>query len=157
MARIEAERKAAEENARRGRLAKNNEVYQPGTYLYWLQCPIGQSWTGSSCEGDARGMSWHNAGNACPGGYRLPTRQEFVSLLGGCDADVRGGKVVSCNKCAESSKCSSMFGQDEGYYWSSSSYAADPSEAWHVTFANGIVYYVDKDYDYNVRCVRGGP
>ncbi len=132
-------------------------VLQPGTNLYWLRCPYGQSWTGSSCEGNAREINWHVAKNVCPGDYRLPTRQELVSLLGGCDADVRGGKAGPCNKCAESSRCSSMFGQDEGYYWSSSSYAADPSNAWYVYFDDGYVNNGVKDVASSVRCVRSGP
>ncbi len=158
LARIEAGRKAAEEEkARREILAKSKDVKQPGKNLYWLRCPIGQRWTGSSCKGKARKMNWHKAKKACPGGYRLPTRQEFVSLLGGCDAKVRDGKNGDCNKCANSRKCRSMFGKDKRYYWSSSSYAADSSRAWYVYFYNGYVYNSDKDFDCNVRCVRSGP
>ncbi len=154
----ELERKAAEDKARRERLAKTKDVNQPGTNLYWLRCPIGQRWTGSSCEGKARFMKWEKAMNACPGGYRLPTRQEFVSLLGGCDSSVRGGKYGRCNKCAESNKCSSMFGEETGVYWSSSSSAADSSSAWYVNFDGGYVYYfVGKVGGSNARCVRSGP
>ena len=158
LARIEAKRKAAEKKARREKLAEETkDVKQPGMNLYWLRCPIGQRWTGSSCKGKAREMNWHKAKKACPGGYRLPTRQEFVSLLGGCDANVRGGKYGYCNKCAKSRKCRSMFGKDERYYGSSSSYAADPSYAWGVHFDSGLVDDVDKGDDNNVRCVRSGP
>jgi len=153
----ELERKAAEDKARRERLAKSKDVKQPGTNLYWLRCPIGQRWTGSSCEGDAREMTWHDVGNACPSGYRLPTRQEFVSLLGGCDAKVRGRKWGYCNNCKKSGNCSSMFGRDLRYYWSSSSYAADSSLAWCVYFTSGDVDSADKANDANVRCVRSGP
>ncbi len=133
------------------------EVKQPGVELYWLRCPLGQRWTGSSCKGDAWGMDWHKAKNACPSGYRLPTKHEFMSLLSGCDADVRGGKSGYCNNCAKSKKCRSMFGKDESWYWSSSSDAADSSYAWLVNFYPGYVYLDDKDYDHHVRCVRGGP
>ncbi len=136
------------------------EVKQPDTNLYWLRCPIGQSWTGSYCEGDARGMSWHNAGNACPGGYRLPTREEFVSLLGGCDAGARSGKKEGrCKSCEASKTCLSMFGRDDGDYWSSSSDVAAPSDAWTVVFSSGDMGYdkKEKDNDINVRCVRSGP
>ncbi len=45
---------------------KAGEVKQPGTNLYWLRCPIGQRWTGSSCKGDARSMKWNRAMKACP-------------------------------------------------------------------------------------------
>ncbi len=158
LAKIEAEKKAAEEEkARKERIAKIKDVKQPGTNLYWLRCPIGQRWTGSSCKGKAREMNWHKAKNACPDGYWLPTRQEFVSLLGGCDADVKGGKGGSCNKCAKSRKCRSMFGKDERHYWSSSSDAADSPYVWNVRFNSGDVDCGDKDNDFGVRCVRSGP
>ena len=157
LARIEAEKKAAEEKARIEKLAKTKDVKQPGTNLYWLRCPLGQKWTGSSCEGKASKMNWKKAMNACPSGYRLPTREEFVSLLGGCDADVRGGGKGDCNECAKSSRCSSMSGEDDWYYWSSSSYAADSSFAWVVRFGNGRVFDGAKDDVDHVRCVRGGP
>ncbi len=135
-----------------------DEVKQPpGRTLYWLRCPIGQRWTGSSCEGDPRFMDWHEAKNACPGGYRLPTRQEFMSLLEGCDAAVRGCMPGFCGKCAKTSKCSSIFGEDTGWYWTSSSVMAASSHAWYVLFDVGYVYYGDKDLVYHVRCVRSGP
>ncbi len=103
-------------------------------------------------------MGWHKAMNTCPAGYRLPTRQEFVSLFGGCDAKVMVGEYGRCNTCSNSDKCSSMFGKDSWYYWSSSSSAANPSLAWFVNFGFGYVDgYVVKDRDFNVRCVRSGP
>ena len=43
------------------------------------------------------------------------------------------------------------------HYWSSSTYACDPDDAWVVDFYSGDADWDDKDdYDY-VRCVRGGP
>ncbi len=146
-----------EEEARKERIEKTKEVKQPGSNLYWLRCKIGRRWTGSSCEGIEKWMDWHEANNACPSGYRLPTRQELVSLLGGCDAKVRSGGGGYCNKCAESSRCSSMFGQDEGCYWLSSSYAAASSSAWRAAFDSGLLVYGVKDGVINFRCVRSGP
>ncbi len=148
---------AAEENARREKHAKSKDVKQPGTKLYWLRCPLGQRWTGSSCTGKAKEIKWKKAMIACPKDYRLPTREEFVSLLGGCDADVPGGKIGYCNDCAKSSRCSSMFGEDRSYYWSSSSYAPAPSVAWVVGFGTGSVSGGVKDDGRVVRCARSGP
>ncbi len=159
LAKIEAEKREAEEKARRERLAMY-AVKQPATNLYWLRCPIGQRWDGSSCEGKARRMIRPKARKECPRGYRLPTKQELMSLLGGCDAGARGGIRGKCNKCAESNKCSSMFGRDKKYYWSSSTYEAGPnvaSNAYYVSFYSGNVDFYDKaNHDY-VRCVRSGP
>ena len=42
------------------------------------------------------------------------------------------------------------------YYWSSTTYAGNSSDAWPVDFSNGNVYYNVKLMSYNVRCVRAG-
>ena len=164
----EAERKAAEEKARMEKLAKTKDVKQPGTNLYWLRCPIGQKWTGSSCEGEAERMTWNKATNACPSGYRLPTREELVSLLDALSYAeqqeiTRPWDWEFYRTCPKSGMCSSMFGKDDlGHYWSSSSHATDSSEAWSVYFFSGVVSHNAKDDDREdylceVRCVRSGP
>jgi hypothetical protein len=135
---------------------RSDEVRQPGSNLYWLRCSVGQSWNGSGCGGEAKGMNWNDAKRACPSGYRLPTRQEFVDLLGGCDSNVQSGGGGHCNKCAESNNCSSMFPSDTRWYWSSSPY--EDFLAWIAHFYDGFVFwnYVDSS-GHNVRCVRSGP
>ena len=133
------------------------DVQQPGTNLYWMRCPVGQNWSGLACTGDAKTMSWNAVKSACPSGYRLPTRQEFVDLLGGCDNDVTSGKPGYCKKCSKSGNCGSMFPSYTNWYWSSSSYADDVSYAWFVYFTYGNVYSIDKSDSYYARCVRGGP
>jgi len=50
-----------------------------------------------------------------------------------------------------------MFGKDENWYWSSSSYTGDSSHAWDVDFATGPVGIDDKGDGRHVRCVRRGP
>ena len=40
-------------------------------------------------------------------------------------------------------------------YWSSTSYAADTTNAWNVNFDNGNVNNNDKGNSNYVRCVRG--
>jgi hypothetical protein len=139
------------------------EVQQPGTNLYWLRCPVGQTWTGSACSGVAKVMNWHAAKGACPSGYRLPTRQEFIDLLGGCDGKVMRGKTGYCTKCSESGTCNSMFPSQLNTYWSSSLFNGD--QAWIASFYNGYVPFFDVDgvgvfgvkSDAVTRCVRSGP
>jgi hypothetical protein len=135
----------------------NDEVRQPGTELYWRRCPVGQNWNGSRCSGRARKMTWHKAKSACPSGYRLPTRQEFVNLLGGCESDVLSGGVGPCNKCSASSNCSSIFISNTDWHWSSSSNASNGDYAWYVSFDFGYVYSYGKDLNAYARCVRKGP
>jgi len=131
------------------------EVKQPGTNVYWMRCPLGQTWSGSSCQGVPSRMPWARAMKACPAGYRLPTRQEFVNLLDGCDEKVRGGGSGYCAICGKSAMCSSMFGKDEGYYWSSS--VSGSSSAWDASFYGGRIAGDDQSPGGYMRCVRVGP
>lgn len=86
----------------------------------------------------------------------LPTRQEFVDMLGGCDADVLSGSEGYCDSCEGSATCSVLFGEDVYWHWSSS-YADLESYAWSVHFFNGDVADIAKNSAHNARCVRGGP
>ncbi|MBN2494976.1 MAG: hypothetical protein JXR96_10330 [Deltaproteobacteria bacterium] len=147
-------RARAEDEARRAALTKVQDVKQPGSGLYWLRCPLGQTWSGSSCVGKHSAMSLADAREACPPGYRLPRRHEFVELLGGCDAAALTGKEGECSTCDRSARCSSLFGKDDGSYWSSSSYASDPSRVWGANFAGGYLLGVEKVFPLMVRCVR---
>ena len=49
-----------------------------------------------------------------------------------------------------------MFGPTASKYWSSSSNASNPINAWYVFFSNGIVNFNFKDDVFHVRAVRGG-
>jgi hypothetical protein len=124
-----------------------SKVQQPGSKLIWLRCPLGQSWTGSSCQGKAKGMDWGSAMKACPSGYRLPTRKELMDLLGNCASG-------SCASCVESARCSFMFGNDKGWYWSSS-FSSDGSSVWMIPFSPGG-RDVGPDGAW-VRCLRDEP
>jgi hypothetical protein len=134
---------------------RSDEVKQPNANLYWLRCAVGQTWNGSSCTGKKKVIRWQAAKQACPSGYRLPTRQELVDLLGGCNGDVHSGKGGYCNKCSESSNCSRMFPSDTDWYWSSSPY--DDDLAWYANFDDGSVDWGINVFASDVRCVRSGP
>ncbi len=158
-----------------------DEVQQPDTELYWLRCPLGQDWDVVTCgcvdNPGIQNMLWCDAMGLVPNdteclvdpitvahveiceseygaGYRLPTRQEFVELLGNCDGDVLSGARGYCDTCAASTNCTNMFGPDTRYYWSSSYI---DSNAWYAGFNVGSVYYVEKASPNDVRCVRSGP
>lgn len=45
-------------------------------------------------------------------------------------------------------------GAGTSYYWTSTSYAANPVHAWYVTFYLGTTNYFTKTSSYLVRCVR---
>jgi TolB-like protein len=129
----------------------SGEVQQPGTKLLWLRCRHGKIWNGTSCEGQTKKMRWEDAPKACPEGYRVPTVDEYKTLLGGCS----GRESISCTSCSTSPSCSSMFGSDAGVYWSSSSCEGALFSAWFISFGDGSIGRGDKYHaDYHVRCIR---
>jgi hypothetical protein len=83
-------------------------------------------------------------------GYRLPTRDEFMDLLGTCSLDY---DFYMCDSCAESTNCTVMFGSDDGSYWSSSSDDTNADIAWYASF-NGYVLGNEKTIVHNIRCLR---
>ena len=147
--------KAVQEKSRKeARSTEFLEVKQPGTSLYWLRCPLGKRWKGKACSGERMSSYWTKAMRVCPDGYRLPTQQEFMALLGGCHKQRRAGDYFDCNTCAKSKTCRSMFGKDMGRYWSSSPW--DDSSIWDAHFRLGIVFVHKKLDDFSIRCVRTG-
>jgi hypothetical protein len=132
--------------------ATQAEIQQPGTSLYWMRCPVGKWWSGTACEGTADVMNWFKAVKACPQGYRLPTRQEYLDLLGGCDdAVIKGKKLGSCRTCQKSPVCSLMFGKDSFWYWS---IQQGTPNAWGINFKKGRINDDIEGNESYVRCVR---
>jgi hypothetical protein len=86
------------------------------------------------------------------GGWQLPSRDDFIDLLGGCDSDVLDGDEGYCNSCAESETCTVLFESDGGGYWSSS--PVNDEVAWYVGFNDGHVAKVHISNVSDVRCVR---
>jgi len=102
-------------------------------------------------------MSWSDAQESCPDGFRPPTRQEMADLLGSCDAKVRDGDSGGCNACPNSAGCSALFPDDAGWYWTASKLGFISNHAWLVRFDIG---YLDTKVKYNmmlVRCLRDRP
>lgn len=135
---------------------KLNKVEQPGDFREWIKCPLGQTWvTGSSCHctGTSSQLTYTEALTACPAGYHLPTRQELMDMLEGCDYDALAElSTGKCNTCQNSSDCTAMFGTDEGVYWSSTNYGS--SNAWFFDFYGGVVTYRSQSNLYDVRCIN---
>jgi formylglycine-generating enzyme required for sulfatase activity len=129
-----------------------NEVQQPGTSLYWLRCPLGQYWdvNDCACAGDLETQLWDAALTVCPSGYRLPTKEEFMDLLGRCPPSCPN--YCECDSCATSTTCADMFGSTNEWYWASDSY--DDSQAWTAWFQIGAISTRDKTSSSWVRCVR---
>jgi hypothetical protein len=77
--------------------------------------------------------------------WRLPNINELESLV--------NSEVVDQ---ATSLNTQGFTGVQASYYWSSSSYAGSPANAWIVSMYDGFVYAVDKTLSYYVWPVRAG-
>ncbi len=101
-------------------------------------------------EDDDTTRMWDEACSYCQdltlGGYsdwQLPYKKELMSIV---DYGTYGPSIDSTY----------FSGTNASYYWSSTTYASNPSYAWHVSFYFGDVGSSGKSYNSYVRCVRGG-
>ncbi|MFZ5761128.1 MAG: DUF1566 domain-containing protein [Thermodesulfobacteriota bacterium] len=77
--------------------------------------------------------------------WRLPTKKELVGLVD--YSRPYPGPTINTTYFPNTK---------QSHYWSSSTYAYNPSNAWYVYFYYGHVYNHYKNYNYYVRCVRDG-
>lgn len=147
------------------------EVQQPGTTLCWRLCPLQQSVDAGACAGTVATSNWCDASGvdsgACtpanPGtnlcqqvlgaAYRLPSRAELMALLGSCKKLGSAGINYTCDDCATSTTCSTMFGSDSGTYWASS---GSGGNAYVANLGSGAVSLIASTGTYATRCVRDG-
>ena len=140
---------------------KNGTVTFKTSGLTWQQCAVGQNWTGTTCNGNAKKMNWGEAMKLTSNfaGYNdwhLPTKEELMTLVecsddqynqdGSCkNYNVTNKPTI--NKMAFPNTNSSVF-------WASSSFVNLSYYAWGVYFSSGHPYYYIKFNKGNVRLVR---
>jgi Protein of unknown function (DUF1566) len=143
--------------------------------LEWLRCSIGQSWSGSSCTGEAKQYTFEEAKAAADtfnatgyGGkrdWRVPTVRELQSLRvcsTGFVSETRdlqdGGEPVGtyCNdKRTKPTIDHVLFPNTPSLlYWTSSPLRGYSGTAWYVYFVDGGVASGDRSNTYYVRLVR---
>ncbi len=121
-------------------------VTDPSTGLTWMRCAMGQTWTGSTCSGDARTYSFDEA-NALTGtvtfagknDWRLPNIRELQTLVDRTVYDPAIDSVAFPNT----------------QHMSYMSFLSSPSTT-RVYFFNGTTYSGAVRSDGAVRLVRGG-
>jgi len=113
-------------------------VIDTGTGLTWQQ------------QGPDSQMNWKEALAYCENlslaghdDWRLPTVRELASLL-------------DLNRYSPASDTDTFPDMKSGCYWSSSSFADVPGDAWYVSFNHGGDYHSTKSSDCYVRAMRGG-
>ncbi len=123
------------------------------TGLTWCRFSIGQRWENGTVIGDTKAMTWDdamkvthsfNAREACGGftDWRLPTIEELKSIVVAESSPPKINHTIFPNTLPE-------------WFWSSSPYAEHSFNAWSIFFYNGYSGYDYKDYEGNVRLVRG--
>ncbi len=128
---------------------------QPRSFDYLIingDGTVTDTWTGLMWQqvGSDSDMSWADALSDSEwmtlGGYadwRLPNIKELASIVD------RGRYDPAIDETVFSGDLSID-------YWSSSSHAGGPGNAWDVNFSNGYVHDYSKSYSNRVRAVRGG-
>jgi len=142
-------------NTRYQILNNGSEVKDLKTRLIWQRCSVGQTWTGSSCEGEATSYTWPHALAAVKAGdslWRLPNIKELYSLVN-----------IACYNPAINEPI--FPNTPNAAYWSSSplpSPSLGGAYAWTVTFGSfflakslsGSAELALVDYQLMLRLVR---
>lgn len=131
-------------------------VLDTDTGLVWDQCPYGlggsRCTTGKAFLGDwtaAMDAAERANANAYKGfrDWRVPSKNELESIA---RIDVYTAGVPSIDTVA-------FPGTPVGYFWTSTSYASFPSDAWYIYFKGGNAYADKKTYPLHLRLVRDAP
>ena len=119
------------------------------TGLMWKKCVQGLS--GAQCgSGSVLVLDWRSAlavaisdGTAGYGDWRLPNKKELESIVETC------GSVPAINQTR-------FPATPVAYFWTSTTYARTPDNAWYVHSDNGNTSYFLKTSAFAVRLVRSG-
>ncbi|MBS4095686.1 MAG: DUF1566 domain-containing protein [Sulfuricella sp.] len=126
------------------------------TGLVWKRCPEGQSFVASACTGSAKAVTWQDAKSLAADGWRLPSIAELLSIV----------EREAQDPAINSAIFPGLANSGAVNFWSSTPYAADAAQAWHVRLVGEFHSYRiygsgsgvpapvgDSNY---VRLVRGG-
>ena len=105
--------------------------------------------------------TYTNSFTALTDGTR-PTNGNSVGFCNGLNSNTYGGKTtwyLPTQKELMQAYIDGIYSQDTvfgttSYFWSSSEYSDDSTNAWNVYLYNGITLNNDKGNSYDVRCVR---
>ncbi len=117
-----------------------------------------------TCSASTTAWTWLVALNAANFGthndWRLPRTAELEGLVDYADTSPPVINVAfhgaSCGASCTDITSPACACTQSYYYWSASTFAPNPNDAWFVYFVNGYVYYGSKTYGSYVRAVRGG-
>jgi len=136
-----------------------------GGFLDGSPHDVNQLYTWSTGTNNPDGTAFTVFLAALNGGAALGVSSDGLTSTGPCYAghcDWRlptVGELKTILDCSKGAPCvDPIFGPTQSYYyWSSSSYATSPQNAWYVFFNDGSVNAILKVNNPYVRAVRGGP
>lgn len=164
-------------------VAQPAQAHLPAPALFWLRCPLGQTWeVGESCgcvdSPELIQINWCDAaGDDFPDGgagyfcqsdhdgtdkcaqtfpdtdWRLPTAEEYSVLLEETELGKLDGK--DCDGDEGATICTEMFGYDSRTYWSSTPHG-EHDISWLANFDNGTTALTGPSTELPIRCVRDG-
>ena len=117
----------------------NGTICDNLTGLMWEQAPSGTALTWANALAYANGLSLGGHSD-----WRLPNVNELESLINAGQADP--GAWLN----------SQGLGVQVGFYWSSTTYAPNTTNAWYVYMVSGYVVGSNKTNNYYVLAVRSG-
>ena len=132
-------------------------ITDTSTGLVWDKCSRGQVWDNTTppgtCTGAASTHTWaaalteataaNSASHRGQADWRLPNRTELESLV----------KIDAINPAIDGTHFPAT---PHTWYWTSTTYAPGPANAWFVHFINGYTFASYKTLTFHVRLVRSG-
>ncbi len=131
-------------------LADEAFVLDKKTGLIWQRCALGQYWVNGRCKGGAKEYTFTEAGKVAKSAndagfndWRVPTITELASIVD-----------LACYNPAIN--IAIFPDTNSTWYWSSSPYVDNPSNAWVINFKYGNDSHDERKNGYPVRLVRAG-
>lgn len=110
-------------------LAQGAEVKDTKTGLVWQRCSVGQAWTGGTCSGSAKEFNFSQAQALAGGGWRVPSKEELISLV-----DRQRLARVGIGYASVAIDVDAFPATPSETFWTSTPDADDSNYAWHVNF-----------------------